>query len=451
MKKSQIHTKLILVILHIIIGAFLSNKIVALIYGQSAILIGLLIIIFSKNKNNEVLKWSMYIVGLEVLMRMTSGFVFSELGKYVIILFILIGFAVEHKKQPLFTPYIIYILLLLISIVFMPQYYDVNKIRQEIAFNLSGPVLLGLASLFYYNRKINFSSLLNAFRLSIYPIISMLAYLFFNTPSLQEVIFKSAANFDLTAGFGPNQVATILGFGIFVLTIFFLLKKNVSGFLILDILILLYTIYRGLLTFSRGGILAALIGVFVFFFYYVRSNKKSFRLLIKSIIFFLVVGITVFFYVSNSTNNILEYRYTGKNTFGEEKEDKLSGRLGYFDLELQAFMEHPFFGVGPGGSKYYRSLHTDRYIGSSHNEFSRLLSEHGLIGVFSIILLFTIPILKIHKKTFKEKAFLYSFFLLWFLTINHSAMRIAFPAFIYALTLININFNEKNIHPLHRQ
>ncbi len=445
MKKLKIHTKLILVIIHLIIGAFLSNKFVALLYGQSIIILGILNIIFNKNNNNEVLKWSMYVVGLEVLMRMTSGFIFSEFGKYAILLFILTGFMVDIKKHPLFKPYLIYILLLLISIVFMPQYYDINKIRQEIAFNLSGPILLGLASIFYYNRKINFSNLSNAFKFSIYPIISMLAYLFFNTPSLQEVIFKSAANFDLTAGFGPNQVATIIGFGIFISTILILLKKYISGFLVLDIIILLYMIYRGLLTFSRGGIIAAMVGIFIFFFYYIRSQKKSFQVLIKSFIFILVIGTTVFFYVSNSTNNILKYRYTGKNTFGDEKEDKLSGRLSYFDLELQAFIEHPFFGVGPGGSKYYRSLHTDRYIGSSHNEFSRLLSEHGIIGVFSIILLFIIPIFKIQKKQYKEKAFLYAFFLFWFLTINHSAMRIAFPAFIYGLTLININYNEENI------
>ena len=34
------------------------------------------------------------------------------------------------------------------------------------------------------------------------------------------------------------------------------------------------------------------------------------------------------------------------------------------------------------------------------------------------------------------------FFLFWFLTINHAALRIAAPAFIYALSLIKVKWNE---------
>ena len=37
-----------------------------------------------------------------------------------------------------------------------------------------------------------------------------------------------------------------------------------------------------------------------------------------------------------------------------------------------------------------------------------------------------------------KKAFTISFYLFWFLTINHSAMRIALPGFIYGLSLIRI-------------
>ena len=44
--------------------------------------------------------------------------------------------------------------------------------------------------------------------------------------------------------------------------------------------------------------------------------------------------------------------------------------------------------------------------------------------------------------------FVYAFICLWFATINHSGMRIAAPAFIYALALLNIT-NEKP--PIHRK
>lgn len=42
----------------------------------------------------------------------------------------------------------------------------------------------------------------------------------------------------------------------------------------------------------------------------------------------------------------------------------------------------------------------------------------------------------------------YAFLAFWFATINHSAMRIAAPGFIYGLSLLNVT-NEKR--PLHRK
>jgi O-antigen ligase len=113
-----------------------------------------------------------------------------------------------------------------------------------------------------------------------------------------------------------------------------------------------------------------------------------------------------------------------------------------FKSELDNFYEHPFFGIGVGGSKYDR-LEEEGVVAASHNEVSRLLSEHGMIGLIVLILLIFIPARHILSQPYLARAFLSAFLLFWFLTINHSAMRIAFPAFIYGLSLINITFNEQ--------
>jgi hypothetical protein len=47
------------------------------------------------------------------------------------------------------------------------------------------------------------------------------------------------------------------------------------------------------------------------------------------------------------------------------------------------------------------------------------------------------------KQPYLARAFLASFLIFWFLTINHSAMRIAFPGFIYGLSVAIIVFKEK--------
>jgi hypothetical protein len=81
---------------------------------------------------------------------------------------------------------------------------------------------------------------------------------------------------------------------------------------------------------------------------------------------------------------------------------------------------------------------------ASHSEISRLLGEHGMIGLVILFLLIIVPIKNMRHQPNLAIAFLGSFFIFWFLTINHSAMRIAFPGFIYGLSLITLKIDEEN-------
>jgi hypothetical protein len=83
---------------------------------------------------------------------------------------------------------------------------------------------------------------------------------------------------------------------------------------------------------------------------------------------------------------------------------------------------------------------------ASHNEVSRLFSEHGIFGVIILVLLIVTPL--VYRTKHRGNLLFYSFLIFWFATINHSAMRVAAPAFIYGLALLNIQ-NEKR--PLHRK
>jgi len=107
--------------------------------------------------------------------------------------------------------------------------------------------------------------------------------------------------------------------------------------------------------------------------------------------------------------------------------------------ELEGFIENPFIGVGASGMKEIRIERIGRGI-VSHNELSRLLSEHGLIGILILLILILRPL--IYRNEHRENVFFYVFFCFWFATINHSAMRIAAPGFIYGLALLYV-INEK--------
>ena len=53
-------------------------------------------------------------------------------------------------------------------------------------------------------------------------------------------------------------------------------------------------------------------------------------------------------------------------------------------------------------------------------------------------MLLFIPLEHFYNSNNYQRAFVAAFYVFWFLTINHSAMRVVFPSFIYGLSLIHI-------------
>lgn len=422
--------------MHILIGVAMTIPFIPKIY---AILIPFITILYtysSNNENEEALFFSFYIVGAEVFIRMTKGVLLYETGKYLVIVLLLIGLFKGKVKNKLNFFFIVYFMIILLGIV-LTRVPDGESIRKSILFNLSGPICLGIAAIYFYKREIKLSQLINSLYFALLPLISMVVYLYFRTPDLAEIVFGSSANFETSGGFGPNQVATALGFGIFITTVLILLKVNITSYFGLDIFLLFYFIYRGLLTFSRGGLLTGIIAILVFIIFFTISQKGSKVNIVKYLFLGFVFALTVWFYTSSVTGGMISNRYTNKNKQGVKKEDITTGRKDILLNQLTTFLETPL-GIGVGNGKYNRLHSGEKVTAASHNEAGRLLEEHGIFGFATLLGLLIIPILSGIKAKSIEKAFLFSFFIFWFLTINHSAMRIAFPGFIYGLSLIKI-------------
>lgn len=433
-------TKILLFLFHILLGFVCLNPLLSKVYGIAIILVGSIMIIYNKNRNEEALLFAGYLVAAEVLLRMTQGAILHETGKYGVALFLIIGLTQTVRSFRPNVLFIFYLLLILLGIVFtvVPEG---ASLRKSIVFNLSGPILLGIAGFYCYQRRMNSSEVLNIIYVMVLPIISMCTFLYFRTPTLKEVVFTGAANFSTSGGFGPNQVATSIGLGIACLSVLLLLKKSVSGFLIVDALLLAYFIYRGLLTFSRGGIISAGIVVFMFAILYAFHDANRIKKLVPYIGVSIVILIGVWLYTSNITGGALINRYTGKDVTGRVKEDASSGRVAIFEEQLKSFVENPVFGIGVGNGKYKR-LETEETTAASHNEIGRLIEEHGLIGVSSLFLLVFLPLYRFTFSKNFNRAFLVFFAMFWFLTINHSAMRIALPSLMYGLALLNMQKHE---------
>ena len=372
---------------------------------------------------------------------MSKAMILYETGKYSVILFLLLGIFVGKFKQKFSVTLAFYLLLLLLGIVFT-RVPEGEYIRKAIAFNLSGPFVLGIAGLYFYKRNITKENLSNALFFMLLPLFSMVSYLYFKTPDLKDIVFQGSANFDTSGGFGPNQVSTILGLGIFIISVLILMKKRVTGYLLLDVFVLLYFVYRALLTFSRGGLITGIVAIISFVIFYSLFKKVSLGAFISYAGLTAVFIVSIWLYTSNITGGMLDNRYAGKNAKGVQKKDITSGRGAILNEQIASFVDNPL-GIGVGNGKYKRQGAIGHVTAASHNEVGRLIEEHGIIGFVILLLLLGLPLLNFWNGDNYNRAFTTAFYLFWFLTINHSAMRIAFPGFIYGLSLINITHEKE--------
>ena len=441
LKNNQI-TYIRLLLVHTIIGVVIFIlPFLAKIYMVLILLAGISWMLRSKNKNNEALLISSYIVGVEVFLRMTQGNPIHELSKYLVIVFLVLGMFYKGFSKNSFI-YIVFLLLLIPGIIIGANElsFDTN-VRKAIAFNISGPVCLAISSLYCYQRVINKDDLKRILIFLGLPILSMSVYLFLYNPSVKDVVTGTQSNFETSGGFGPNQVSTILGLGMFVFFALFLVYSNTKRLIIINIILTVLIAYRSIVTFSRGGVLTGLAMMICLIVVIFLVSSKKIRSKIMTLSLFLILGGgLVWSYTIYTTNGMIEYRYANKDARGREKEDRLGGREAIADTEIKAFMENPIFGMGVGKNKEYREELTGLRV-SNHNEITRMLADHGSFGLFGLLILFITPIFLYLGN--KQHIFLFAFFIFWALTINHAAMRTAAPAFIYALSLLKVQFVDE--------
>jgi O-antigen ligase len=433
-----VHNRLLFIAIHVVIGFLVTILPFAKIYPLFILIIGIYIIYSSRNKNEEALYLASYLVGVEVFIRMSDGFLLYETGKYGIILFSLLGIIWGPVKQKTSISFLLYVLFLVIGIVFT-QVPLGESLRKSIAFNLSGPISLGFFALYCYKRTITILQLKELLFVCLLPVFSIISFVYFRTPDLEELVFNGSSNFSTSGGFGPNQVATIIGFGVFILSVFIFTRVQLSLSIFLDIIFLLYFTYRGLLTFSRGGMITAIFAFFIFVLFMLFYQKNTFIKVFKFLFITLILFLGIWLYTSDITGGMIDNRYANKNAAGIEKKDVSAGRFQLFSAQLENFYESPILGIGVGNGKYKRIESGKRITAASHNEITRLIEEHGLLGILALLILLVKPLQNIYFSTNYQRAFLLSFYVFWFLTINHSAMRIAFPAFVYGLSLIKID------------
>lgn len=444
MKKEEV-VYLYLLALHAFLGFVLFLfPFFSKVYGIAILVFGIYFIIQSKNKQNEALLMAAYAVSAEIMLRMTGGTFVNEYGKYLVMLFLFLGMLFSGFSRNALV-YWLFLFFLVPSVVLSTVTLDITTdVKKAIVFNISGPVCLGISAIYCYKRLLTFQRLLGVVTAFSLPLLCLVTYLYFYTPNIQDVVTGTQSNFETSGGFGPNQVSTILGLGIFIFFVQLMLNSSNGILQIINGGLVLFFAYRGLITFSRGGIYTGVAMVLLLLaILYFQANFQTKPKIAGIIVLSFLATLAVWSYSSIKTNGLLDKRYANQDAAGREKKSQLSGREVLIESELKMFYENPILGVGVGKNKELRKSQTGIDL-ATHNEMTRMLAEHGTLGIVGLLILVITPLYLFLVD--RQNILALSFFVFWLLTINHAAMRLSAPAFIYALSLLKVYREAPVVH-----
>ena len=156
-----------------------------------------------------------------------------------------------------------------------------------------------------------------------------------------------------------------------------------------------------------------------------------------------LIGLSLVFYVTNNlTGGQLLLRYQGETegTLAGSKVKNVdvitSGRVTIFNEDIRLWSENPISGVGCGASRYIRF--EDKVV-AAHIELSRLLAEHGLLGlIYFIMLIVHFFALRKANRLSPYNALLTALYAIAILTTFHAAMRTYVTPMLIVITSLKI-------------
>ena len=296
-------------------------------------------------------------------------------------------------------------------------------------------------SFIYFRGRIFYEiNISNVFKSLMLPIISLIGLIFIRAPSIENITFSSEANFSMSAGFGPNQVSTLLGVSLIIVSLSRMFNIKIFPKPIYDYIFLTTSLGVALLTFARGGVLAPIIAIA---FSYIVTKGVKYKIQYKGIFYIFVLFIGLSYFSSNFTKGMINTRYASLFNLYNPQETKLSGRAKIMALDLEIFRDNFLMGVGPGVARDLRWRYGYGTEIGAHSEFTRMLSEHGLFGLISLLSILILSFKEYKRRIDYNKIILGCMSIFGILTMFHSAFRIALPGYIYGLAYVVLRLRKK--------
>ena len=292
---------------------------------------------------------------------------------FMIISLIVFQFNKVHKNKTIFNWFIFFLLVILFELINTSRTLDTRFTRSVIlnSLTLLSFIILGIqVNLNLENLKKLFKNLSYAG----FMLTGIVAVAHFQG----NINYSLASNFESSNGMAPVQLSFYLSFTLVVTYLNYVkFDNNSNRIMYLAIMAIQSTIM--ILTFSRGGLYYFLIIFALINFESLIKSKISFRYVLG--LFLLVpIGAYIYDYTLSVTEGVVAERYADERT---------SNRDVLVEVGIEIFKDNPLFGIGTGNfnlvamdTKYFGS------ISGAHNEFVRILAEHGFFGFTFYILFF---------------------------------------------------------------
>ncbi len=377
-----------------------------------------------QGKAEKVVFTTAYVVGCEVLWRAAGASIFWEFGKYAVGLILLVYLLrIRDIRPPLLT--VLFFVPLLPTIMITLDSLPLSEAREEISFNLSGALSVLLCAAFFSKVVLSRSTLKHSAWFYSAPLLGIIGFQLLSIASAEIIRFTDESNFVTSGGFGPNQVSSILGIGamaMFLLLLWDRKSKKVRPFQYsLFILFLSFCA----LTFSRNGVYLAVLGSTAALVFSGGSVKHRVQNAFLVGATALLVLFVVFPWVNSLTNGMLQARLLDL---------QLSGRDQIALADLRIWQDNIWFGVGPGMAKNYRALYDSSRV-AAHTEITRLLAEHGFLGLFSLLMLVAMSFRNIARaRTSLTRSTRAALLMTFWIYIAANAMRLVLPGYLMGMT-----------------
>lgn len=368
-----------------------------------------------------------YIVGCEVLWRMSNATIFWEFGKYAIIVIFIVALLRAPRLRLPGLPFV-YFALLLPSVALTFMQLPLRDAQQQISFNLSGPLALAVAAWFFSHLKLDGAQLGKMFVALLAPLAGIACVTLYGTLTAANLHFAGEANDVTSGGFGPNQVSAALGLG--ALAAFWFLSNETLRLQqrVLMFGLLLFFLVQSAMTFSRGGLYNTLGACLLSALYLARDARARLRLLITAALIF-ALGYYLIVPALDA--------FTGGTLLERFQDTSLTGRDLLLRADLHIWFEHPLIGVGPGVSAIMHEAFFRE--AAAHTEYSRLVAEHGALGLAAMLLLAVMLVGNLRRaRTRRGKAVVLLLAGWSLLFMSNVAMRMVAPSFLIGLTFASL-------------